>query len=230
MLLFAAVMSVVLSHTTVARSDSWKAWLGNRADSIWTENEKSLDLEAKPLKLAWKSKLGGGYSGPSIHGDSVAVMDFTPATGEKAPANVFDRGTVRGKEGIQCFDLQTGSLKWSHSYDETYTISYPAGPRTTPIFTENRVIALGAEGRLSVIDRANGKLIWEKDFKEAFQSKTPLWGFAGHPLLFDGSIICLVGGDDGAGVVSFDLITGKENWRALNLNEMGYWPCTSASL
>jgi outer membrane protein assembly factor BamB len=226
MLLFAAVMSVVLSHTTVARSDSWKAWLGNRADSIWTENEKSLDLEAKPLKLAWKSKLGGGYSGPSIHGDSVAVMDFTPATGEKAPANVFDRGTVRGKEGIQCFDLQTGSLKWSHSYDETYTISYPAGPRTTPIFTENRVIALGAEGRLSVIDRANGKLIWEKDFKEAFQSKTPLWGFAGHPLLFDGSIICLVGGDDGAGVVSFDLITGKENWRALNLNEMGYCPPT----
>ena len=225
-MIIAVMICMVNGNSLFAESNSWNAWLGDRADSVWVENERALNLDKSPLKLAWKSKLGGGYSGPSIDGNSVAVMDFTAAKGEKAPANVFDRGSILGKEGIQCFDLQTGSLKWSHSYDESYTISYPAGPRTTQIFTGDRVIALGAEGRLSVIHRETGNLVWQKDFKKAFQSKTPLWGFAGHPLLYGDAIICLVGGDKQAGIVSFDLATGNENWRALNLKEMGYCPPT----
>ena len=120
-------------QAALAENNSWNAWLGDHADSVWTQHERSMDLNKEPLKLAWKSKLGSGYSGPSMDGKSAIVMDFTPAQGETAPANVFNRGKVIGKEAIQCFDLQTGALKWTHSYDETYTISYPAGPRTTPV-------------------------------------------------------------------------------------------------
>ena len=213
-------------QAALAENNSWNAWLGDHADSVWTQHERSMDLNKEPLKLAWKSKLGSGYSGPSMDGKSAIVMDFTPAQGETAAANVFNRGKVIGKEAIRCFDLQTGALKWTHSYDETYTISYPAGPRTTPVLTEDKVITLGAEGRLSVVGKFQGNLLWEKNLKKTHQAKTPLWGFAGHPLLFEESIICLVGGKEGAGVVSFDLSTGKENWRALHLEEMGYCPPT----
>lgn len=221
---------IVYCHSVIpieaGENQSWKAWLGDRADSVWSQEERSLNLNTKPLKLAWKSELGSGYSGPSIDGDMVVVMDWNPKTGEKAPENVFNRGALEGSEGIVCFDLKTGKRRWQHRYPETYTISYPAGPRTTPILAESRVIALGAEGRLSVLDRANGKVVWEKDFKSTYESKTPLWGFAGHPLLHENTIICLVGGKNDAGVVAFDLATGNEKWRALNFKDMGYAPPT----
>lgn len=215
-----------LNSLCAGENKSWKAWLGDRADSVWTQEERALDLNSKPLKLAWKHELGSGYSGPSIDDDVVVVMDWHLNRGEKGPADVFARGALPGSEGIVCFDLETGELRWQHRYPETYTISYPAGPRTTPVLTENHVIALGAEGRLSVLNRENGNLVWKKDFKESYQSKTPLWGFAGHPLLIDETIICLVGGENNAGVVAFDLASGKELWRSLNFKEMGYAPPT----
>ena len=215
-----------LNSLDAGENQSWKAWLGDRADSVWAQEERSLDLNSKPLRLAWKHELGSGYSGPSIDKDMVVVMDWHLDTGEKEPADVFDRGKLKGSEGIVCFNVETGKVRWQHRYPETYTISYPAGPRTTPILSEKHVIALGAEGRLSILDKDNGNLIWEKDFKTAYQSKTPLWGFAGHPLLLNDTIICLVGGENNAGVVAFDLETGKEQWRSLNFEEMGYAPPT----
>src|SRR5262249_33660496 len=52
---------------------------------------------------------------------------------------------------------------------------------------------------------------------------TPMWGFAGHPLLDGKKLICLVGGKD-ALAVAFDKDTGKEIWKALNAKEPGYCP------
>lgn len=215
-----------LNPLFAGESQSWKAWLGDRADSVWSQEERSLDLNTNPLELAWKSELGSGYSGPSIDGDMVVVMDWVPNADEKPPADVFARGALNGSEGIVCFDLDTGKVRWQHRYPETYTISYPAGPRTTAILTDTFVVGLGAEGRLSVLNRENGNVVWEKEFKKDYQSKTPLWGFAGHPLLHEGTLICLAGGENNAGVVAFDLATGKEKWRALNFKEMGYAPPT----
>jgi outer membrane protein assembly factor BamB len=215
-----------VSSLSAGENLSWKAWLGDGADSVWADEERSLDLNNKPLQPAWKHELGSGYSGPSIDGNVVVVMDWHLNRGEKGPTDVFARGTLPGSEGIVCFDLATGEINWQHRYPETYTISYPAGPRTTPILTDTRVIALGAEGRLSVLNRENGTIVWEKDFKETYQSKTPLWGFAGHPLLIGNTVICLVGGENNAGVVAFDVASGKEQWRALNFKEMGYAPPT----
>jgi outer membrane protein assembly factor BamB len=52
---------------------------------------------------------------------------------------------------------------------------------------------------------------------------TPLWGFAGHPLIDGNRLICLVGGK-GSVAVAFDKDTGKELWKNLSANQPGYAP------
>ncbi len=56
-----------------------------------------------------------------------------------------------------------------------------------------------------------------------------IWGFAGHPLVYKGLVIALVGGKD-AVAVAFDKDTGKELWRALSAKEPGYCPPTILEL
>jgi len=50
-----------------------------------------------------------------------------------------------------------------------------------------------------------------------------VWGWAAHPLLDGDRLICLVGGTNSA-VVAFQKSSGKELWRALTAEEIGYAP------
>lgn len=209
------------------KTDTWASWLGNNRDSIWTHHEVNLNLNDEPLKLAWKKELGSGYGGPAIDKEFVVVMDWVVDKDATAPGNVFDRGEIKGKESIRCFKVQNGEKVWDVSYPETYTISYPAGPRTTPVITSKYVVSLGAEGKLKVIHKKDGSIAWAKDFKKDYQSKTPLWGHSSHPLVYnEDSLICLVGGSEKRGVICFDINSGEEKWQALNFDEMGYCPPT----
>ena len=86
--------------------------------------------------------------------------------------------------------------------------------RSTPSATEGNLLCLDAE---------KGRVLWSRDFKKDFYLKTPLWGFAGHPLIDGKKLICLAGGE-GSVAVAFDKDTGKELWRALSAKEPGYAP------
>src|SRR5438874_1217954 len=72
-------------------------------------------------------------------------------------------------------------------------------------------------------DAEKGTVIWSRDFKKDFGVRTPMWGFAAHPLIDGRRLISLVGGD-GSVAVAFDKDTGKELWRALSAKEPGYCP------
>jgi len=86
---------------------------------------------------------------------------------------------------------------------------------------EGLVYTLGAEGNLLCLDAEKGTVRWSHDLKKDYKIETPLWGFAGHPLVDGKKLICLVGGK-GSVVVAFDKDTGKELWRALSAKEPGY--------
>ena len=64
-------------------------------------------------------------------------------------------------------------------------------------------------------------MLWSRDFKADYKIKTPMWGFAGNPLLDGNRLICLAGGSNST-VVALDKDTGKEIWRALSAKEPGY--------
>ncbi len=206
-----------------ARAGDWPQWLGPQRDGVWRETGIVEKFPAGGPPVRWRREIGGGYAGPAVAEGRVYVTDRQLAKGTNNPADPFARGTIPGTERVLCLDEADGKILWQHEYDCTYTIAYPAGPRATPVVSDGKVYTLGAEGNLFCLDAKDGKVIWSRDFKKDFGIKTPLWGFAGHPLLDGQKLICLVGGE-GSVIVAFDKDTGKEIWRSLSAKETGYAP------
>ena len=209
----------------VGRADDWPQWLGPKRDGVWRESGVLREFPPGGPKVRWRAEIGAGYAGPAVAGDKVYVIDRIVAPKAATPADPFQRGKIPGVERVLCLNEADGKLAWKHEYDCPYDMSYPAGPRATPLVEEDRVYTLGAEGHLICFERESGKVLWSRDFKKDFGVGTPLWGFAGHPLIDGNKLFCLVGGR-GSVAVAFDKLTGKELWRALSAKEPGYAPPT----
>jgi outer membrane protein assembly factor BamB len=209
---------------TSARADDWPQWLGPKRDGVWRETGIMEKLPPGGPKVRWRYPIGQGYSGPAVAHGKVIVTDRILAKGAANPDDAFDTKTkVESTERILCLDEGKGTLIWKYEYDCPYRISYPAGPRTTPVVTKDKVYALGAMGDLVCLDIKTGAKIWHKQLAQEYEMAVPMWGFAGHPLLDGDRLICLVGGK-GSVVVAFHKDTGKELWKALSAREPGYAP------
>ncbi len=204
-------------------ADDWPQWLGPQRDGVWRETGIIERFPADGLKFVWRIPVGGGYSGPAVAGGRVYLMDRQLAKGATNPTNVFARSQIPGSERVLCLNEADGKILWQHEYECPYTVSYASGPRVTPSVHDGKVYTLGAEGNLLCLDAEKGTLLWSRDFKKDFGIKTPMWGFADHPLVDGKKLICLAGGE-GSVAVAFDKDTGKELWRALAAKEPGYAP------
>src|SRR5258707_14297491 len=58
---------------------------------------------------------------------------------------------------------------------------------------------------------------------QEYKARVPVWRWGAPPLLDGDLLYCLVGGE-GSAVVAFHKDTGKEVWRALTTEEVGYSP------
>ncbi|HEY2785972.1 MAG TPA: PQQ-binding-like beta-propeller repeat protein [Fimbriiglobus sp.] len=206
-------------------ADDWPQWMGPNRDDVWHETGILDTFPANGPKELWRAAIGGGYAGPAVAGGKVYVTDRKLKEGVTPPANAFARTATQGTEEVLCFDASTGKPLWKHEYDCPYTISYQAGPRCTPTVEGGKVYSLGAQGDLYCLDAEKGSVIWSKNFPKDCGAVVPMWGFAGHPLVYKNLLICLVGGKDGV-AVAFDKNTGKEVWKALHAKEPGYCPPT----
>lgn len=205
-------------------ADDWPQWMGPNRDSIWREEGILTEFPESGLEVKWRIPIHGGYSGPAVADGLVYVTDFQKASGE-AFNNPGQRAELKGKERVLCVKASDGSEVWKHEYDLTYKISYPAGPRATPTVQGGKVYALGAEGNLFCLDAKTGKELWAKNFNTDYKTQTPIWGYAGHPLVVDDKLICIVGGEGGI-AVAFNKDTGEEIWRAISASAPGYAPPT----
>lgn len=217
------LLALLTLTTANLRADDWPQWLGPQRDAVWRETGILESFPASGPAVRWRVPIGGGYSGPAVAGGRVYFMDRQLAKDASNPRNAFARGRIPGSERVLCLDAADGRQLWAHEYACDYTVSYAAGPRTTPVVRGGKVYALGAEGNLCCLDATTGREIWARDFKKDFGIPTPMWGFAGHPLLDGQKLICLAGGE-GSVAVAFDKDTGKELWRALSAPEPGYAP------
>jgi outer membrane protein assembly factor BamB len=116
---------------------------------------------------------------------------------------------------------KVASRSGNGEYPCVYDVSYPSGPRCTPTVDGDYLYTLGAMGDLHCLAASDGSVIWSKSFTKDYLAETPIWGFAGHPVVYQNSVICLVGGKN-ALLVAFDKKTGKELWKALSAKEPGY--------
>jgi outer membrane protein assembly factor BamB len=186
---------IAASWSLSASADDWPQWLGPRRDSVWRETGIVEKFSDKGPPIRWRANIGGGYAGPSVEQGRVYVVDRQLATGTKNPADPFARGVIAGSERVLCLNESDGKVLWKYEYDCPYSVSYPAGPRAAPLVREGKVYTLGAEGNLVCLDTVSGKVVWARDFKRELGAKTPMWGFAGHPLLDGQRLICLAAGE-----------------------------------
>jgi outer membrane protein assembly factor BamB len=217
---FALVASTLLVPAP-ASGDDWPQWMGPRRDNVWRESGILEKFPAGGPKIVWRSPVAGGYSGPAVAGGKVYITDYV--TQQNVKVENFERNAFTGVERVLCLDEATGKPLWKKEYPVEYAISYPAGPRTTPTVHEGKVYTLGAEGDLYCFDAKTGSAVWSKNLPKEYGAKTPLWGYAAHPLIDGEKLITLAGGD-GSHVVALDKNTGKELWRALSAPEQGYSP------
>ncbi len=215
----AAVAALVIAP--IARADDWPGWMGPKRDNVWNETGILEKFPKEGPKVLWRTPVAGGYAGPAVSGGMVFVTDYVTAADVKV--DNFDRKEFSGNERVVCLDQKTGKEKWKHEYPVKYAISYPSGPRCTPTVHDGKLYTLGAEGNMFCFNAETGKIVWEKELKKEYKTKSALWGYASHPLIDGKNLITLVGGD-GSHVVAFDLATGKEVWKSGSQPEQGYAP------
>lgn len=201
-----------------ARADDWPQWLGPRRDSVWREDGIVEQFPPAGPTVRWRAPVGGGFSGPAVADGRVYVTDRILPAGKSNPDNPFDRGSIAGAERLLCLSARDGSVLWVDEHPCTYTISYAAGPRSTPLVQDGKVYTVGAQGDVRCLDAATGKLAWSGRLT-GDGSETPMWGFSGSPLIEGDTLICMGSGDV---AVAFDRNSGKVLWKALKSKEPGY--------
>lgn len=212
---------LVFCFPLMGHTADWPQYMGPQRDDVWHEEGLAVSFPEGGPKVLWEAECGGGYAGPAVAGGRVFLPDRLPAeSGAPAPENPL---ALPGTERLLCLDSITGKVLWEYRRNTPCLVSYPAGPRATPVVHDGLVYFLGIHGRLACLEAATGKVVWERHFEKDFQCEAPVWGFAGHPVVFRDTLICLAGGK-GSCVVAFDLKSGALKWKSLTVNQQGYAP------
>ncbi|WP_417379558.1 PQQ-binding-like beta-propeller repeat protein [Gimesia sp.] len=196
--------------------DDWPQWGGPEHDLVWRETGIVETLPTSGmLPRVWSTPIGEGYAGPAVAQVNSRWCVFVTDRIFKQRVS-FER--------VLCLDANTGKIIWKYEYPVEYSVSYPAGPRSTPVINDDRVYTVGAQGHLLCLDAKNGNVLWGKNFVSEYGTQLPTWGMVAAPLVDGNQLIALVGGQKNSLVVSFDKQTGKELWRSLEDAAVGYAP------
>ncbi|MCA9057016.1 MAG: PQQ-binding-like beta-propeller repeat protein, partial [Planctomycetaceae bacterium] len=206
-----------------ATADDWPQWMGPGRDNVWRESGIIQQFPAGGPKVLWSTDIAGGYAGPAVAAGRVFITDYV--TSDNVKVDNFQRAEFTGQERVLCLEEASGKILWQHAYDVSYSISYPAGPRCTPVVDGDRVYTLGAEGNLFCFHVADGSIVWSKNLKTEYGTKAALWGYAAHPLI-DGDKLLTLAGGEGSHSVALNKMTGAELWRSGTAPEQGYCPPT----
>ena len=196
---------IICWFATVSAED-WPEWRGTDRSGLWNAEGvvESFDGMPDPLPRVWSAPVGAGYSGPTVAGDGVYLLD---------------RGLPSDSEPVErvvCVDRATGKQKWVHRYACEYRdVGYDFGPRSSVTVKDGKAFALGMMGHLHCLDAETGELIWAKDLSQHYKIDMPIWGLTSSPLVEDGVVILQAAAPgEGACVVGLDLANGNEIWRA----------------
>ena len=213
----------LLILATPALADDWPQWLGPKRDGYWRETGILDKFPDGGPKVLWRKPCGMGYAGPAVANGRVFIADRALDPKSANPDNPFAKSNVGGTDRVLCLDEKTGDQLWKFEHPVEYRVSYAAGPRCTPTVDGDVLYWLDTMGDLFALDAKTGKRLWHKNFMNDFGAGLPVWGFSAHPLVDGNNLICLVGGDEGRGVMALDKKTGKEVWRALSIKgDPGY--------
>ncbi len=191
---------LITSFSAEPRAGDWTQILGPNRSGVASSDEKiSPGSIAKDPRLLWEYPVGSGVAGVAVRGGTVIL---------------FHR--LKDQEHVVAIDKLSGKKKWEQAFKTTYVarIVPDNGPLCVPLVTGNRVIVFGASGGLHCLDFQTGKVIWSRQTHEDFKADTGYFGAGSSPIVYKNLVLVNVGGfRQNAGVVAFDLQTGKTVWK-----------------
>jgi outer membrane protein assembly factor BamB len=181
-------------------AEDWPHFLGPHANGISDETGLLDTWPSNGPPLVWEKSVGTGYGAPSVQGAKLVLHH-----------------RVGDEEIVECFAADTGKSLWRFSYPSHFIdpYGYNNGPRGTPLLTSNFCYTFGAEGMLTCLDLPTGKLAWQRNTATEFKVPEAFFGVGSTPILEDGLLIVMVGGQPNSGVVAFDAVTGKTVWESV---------------
>ncbi|MDX1389036.1 MAG: PQQ-binding-like beta-propeller repeat protein, partial [Acidobacteriota bacterium] len=216
-LLLGVCAPLFISH--VGAADEWLQWGGPKGDfTVDVEGLAEWWPERGPRTL-WKRPLGAGYS-------SILYKDGRLYT--------MYRDEATETEVVIAPEATTGETKWKLSYPveiwPDMTPAFGLGPNATPLIVGNRLIAISIDGVVRSLHLASGTLQWKHDLPAEYgrRKRDEEYGYSASPLVYDGKVIVLVGGDDHA-VVAFDPADGSTVWKS-DPGGVSYAPATLTTL
>ncbi len=205
-----AVNAVVAPHREQIGEEGWPQIFGPRHNST---AKLALDPNwpADGPRVAWRVKIGEGYSAPVALGTDVVVFHRPRQVGTADPASQLGPHEV-----VWCLDAATGQLKWEFKHLTSYVCPthYSSGPYSTPIIDQHNVYALGTEGKLYCLARQTGEVRWMRDLNSDYQvEQEGYFPVASSPVLWEDRLFINIGGEKtGAGIVAIDKLNGRTLW------------------
>jgi outer membrane protein assembly factor BamB len=189
-----------LSLANCCFAQDWPQFLGPHANGLSDETGLLDKWPTNGPPLVWEKKIGTGYGAPTIRGDLVV---FHHRLGDE--------------EIVEAVEAGTGKSIWRYAYSSHFIdpYGYNNGPRSSPLLTDERCYTFGAEGKLVCLDLKTGKPIWQRDTAADWTVPPAFFGVGSSPVMENGLLIVMVGGQPNSGVVALDAATGKTSWESV---------------
>lgn len=192
-----ALALCLLAGTALAAD--WPQFRGPHRDGVSRETGLLKNWPAGGPKVLWKVPLGEGYSHLAV-----------------SKGRLFTLYGAGNTDFAAAYDAATGKQIWRAPLGPKYTDGQGNGPRSTPTVDGGMVYTLTATGRLSALNAADGKKVWEHDLRAKFGAEPPQWGISTSPLVEGNLLLVDAGGSGGKSLVAFDKKTGKAVWTSQN--------------
>ena len=179
---------------------SWPGFRGAKRDGVYTNSAIRTDWDQSPPRLLWKTKVGEGHSSMTI-----------------AQGLVFTQEQRTEGEVVAAYNIADGKGVWNHIHQGEFTDKYGMGgkgPRSTPTWDDGHLYVISATGHLSCHNAMTGKVIWEKNIVEEYETRNLMFGMCAAPLVA-GEKLIITAGAKARGrktVLALDKATGKELW------------------
>jgi outer membrane protein assembly factor BamB len=191
-------LALILTTSLALPAADWPQLFGPARDGHSTETKLNWNWPKEGPPVAWTKTVGTGWAGPVV-----------------AEGRVYLFHRIGAEEILECLEPADGKRKWHSTYETKYRddFGFDDGPRATPTVAEGRIFTLGANGDLSAFNGLDGKRIWHRNLRADYKADKGFFGFACSPLVIGTAVLINVGGK-GAGVVAFDVASGKELWKS----------------
>jgi len=194
------VAVVVVGVPLLLGAADWPGLLGPNGDNTSPETGLAGTWPETGPPVVWEREAGTGYGAPSVRGGLLVLHH-----------------RMDNEEIVEAMDAATGTRVWQHKdatrFRDPY--GYNNGPRSTPLLTSNHCYTIGAEGRITCLALSNGNVRWQRDAAEDWKVPEAFFGVGSSPVLVDGKLILMIGGQPNSGVVALDPDTGKTIWESV---------------